>query len=195
MRGSPIVYAMTFLYWLSLVVGGGLLALSFAGDATGHDTDGVGDHGHAGDWSGILSLRNAVYFLFGFGATGVLLRMFWGDRYTLMTVVAALAAGLIAWLLSGAAFTYLRRTDVGHMHGDKWLIGRTAEVLIPLSRESTGKISVTRAGQTQDLLAKPHDEGETDPSAWRSVMVVEVRDGIALVTPSPEESSTSNIEE
>jgi hypothetical protein len=186
---------MGFLFWLSLVVGGGLLALSFVGDATGHDTDLGSDNAHAGDWSRILSLRNATYFLFGFGATGVLLRMFWGDRYTLMTTLSALAAGLIAWLLSGAAFTYLQRTDVGQMHGDKWLIGRTAEVLIPLSRESTGKISVTRAGQTQDLLARPHDGEETDPSSWRSVMVVEVRDGIALVTPSPEETSTSNIEE
>jgi hypothetical protein len=195
MLASPIVHAMSFLYWLSLIVGGGLLALSFVGDATGHDTDAGSDHAHSGDWSQILSLRNATYFLFGFGATGVLLRMFWGDRYTLMTTLAALAAGLIAWLVSGAAFTYLQRTDVGHMHGDKWLVGRTAEVLIPLSRESTGKISVTRAGQTQDLLAKPHDEEETDPSSWRSVMVVEVRDGIALVTPSPEEPGTSNIEE
>jgi hypothetical protein len=72
------------------------------------------------------------------------------------------------------------------MHGDKWLLGRTGLVTIPLRSDATGKIVVTRAGQTQELLAMPLNAEDADPESWVSVMVVEMRDGIALVTPSSE---------
>ena len=182
---------MSFLFWLSLVVGGGLLLLSLVGGSdSGHGADDIhhdGDHGS--DWGRLLSIRNATYFLFGFGATGVLLQLLMGGRNPILTVGVAAVTGVIAWAVSALAFSYLRRTDVGELHGDKWLIGRTGEVIIPLNRTSTGKIAITRAGQTQELLALPHDQAAADPESWQSVMVVEVKDGIALVTPSPEDQA------
>ena len=187
---------MSFLFWLSLVVGGGLLLLSLIGNSTdaGHDGhDHVADH--SGDWGRLLSIRNATYFLFGFGATGVLLQTLTGGRNPILTIGAAALTGVIAWAVSAVAFTYLRRTDVGELHGDKWLIGRTGEVIIPLNRASTGKIAITRAGQTQELLAIPHNETDADPETWRSVMVVEMKDGIALVTPSPENAQNETTKE
>ena len=175
---------MSFLFWLALVVGGGFLLLSFLTDTT--DQVDVEHHSLDGDWGHLLSLRNTTYFLFGFGAAGVLLQFLWGGRQPILTTVIAVITGAVAWGLSSAAFGYLKRTDVGLMHGDKWLIGRTGLVTIPLRSDSTGKITVTRAGQTQELLAMPLNAEDTDPESWRTVMVVEVRDGIALVTPSPE---------
>jgi hypothetical protein len=174
---------MSYLFWLALAIGGGLLLVSLFSDAT--ETD-VEHEAHGGDWGQILSLRTATYFMFAFGATGVLLQNLWSGRQSFLTAIIALVTGLVASLLSSAAFTYLRRTDVGQMHGDKWLIGRTGEVTLPLRSGSTGKISVTRAGQTQELLAMPLNSEASDPESWREVMVVEMRDGIAMVAPSPE---------
>lgn len=175
---------MTFLFWLSLVVGGGLLGISLIGDAAG-EGDGP-DSGGEGDWGRIFSLRNATYFLFAFGATGVLLQLLWEGRNTALAFGIAGATGVIAWMLSAFAFSYLRRTDSGQNRGDRWIVGRTGDVTIPIRAGTTGKIVVTHSGQTQELLALPHAEVGTDPETWRTVMVVEVRDGIALVTPAPE---------
>lgn len=186
---------MSFLFWLVLIVGGGLLLLSFVGDSGDQGAELEHEAGHGGDWGRILSLRNATYFLFGFGATGVLLQILWSGRHPLLTIAIAAVTGAIAWAVSALSFSYLRRSDVGQMHGDRWLIGRTGEVTIPLRRDSTGKIVITRAGQTQELLAMPLNEDEPDPESWRSVMVVEMRDGVALVTPSPENTEGETIPE
>jgi hypothetical protein len=81
---------MTTLFWLALVLGGGLALLSLLGDFLGFDHGGdvSGDVGGdvGGDLAGghldhdaahILSLRSATYFLFAFGAVGVLLDWAW----------------------------------------------------------------------------------------------------------------------
>lgn len=179
---------MSFLYWLALVVGGGLFLISLLGTfagAEGHD----GEAFHSDtdtDWGRIFSLRNATYFMFAFGAVGVLLQALWrGERGT-FTLLLAVVTGLIAWTLSNLVFTYIRRTDTGHMHGDELLVGRVARVSLPILKGGTGKILVEKAGRTQELLAKPHGDDEGDPETWDSVVVVEVRDGVALVTPFTE---------
>src|SRR5690606_21289047 len=70
---------MSALYWFALVVGAGLLGLSLFGDTdAGGDVD-VDAAGGGADGFRILSTRNLTYFLFGFGATGVLLGLVWED--------------------------------------------------------------------------------------------------------------------
>ncbi len=181
---------MSFLFWLALVVGGGFLLLSLFTDAT--DQADLEHDSATGDWGRILSIRNATYFMFGFGASGVLLQLLWGGRQPVLTAAIAAVTGVLAWAVSSVVFNYLQRTDIVQMHGDKWLIGRTGVVTIPLRTDGTGKISVTRAGQTQELLAMPLNPEDAEPETWRSVMVVEMRDGIALVTPSPETPEPEN---
>jgi hypothetical protein len=56
-------------------------------------------------------------------------------------------------------------------------------VLLPLSREGSGKITVARAGREHTLLARPFDDDARSPETWRSVIVIEMRRGIALVEP------------
>lgn len=182
---------MSFLFWLCLVLGGGLFLLSLFGEVFGVDADHHAFHadvpsGQDIDWGRIFSLRNATYFLFAFGATGVLLQWAWrGDR-TLLATLLATGTGLLAWTLSAAAFNYLRRTESGEMPGDRVLIGAAGEVTLPILSDRTGKITVSVHGQSQELLARPLDETDGDPSNWKSVMVVEIRDGVALVTPYPD---------
>jgi len=186
---------MTFFYWLALVLGGGLLALSFASDL-------FGEHGHIEvghgvdlphddfDWGKLLSLRNLTYFLFAFGATGVLLRLLLGSDHPIITAVGAGATGLAAWGASAALFSYLRGSESGALTTDRMLVGRVGQVTLPLLPGSTGKVQITRSGQTQELLAKPLDEHDTDPQQWATVVIVEMRDGIAFVAPYSEEDSS-----
>lgn len=180
---------MDFLFWLALVIGGGLFLLSLAGDVfgvEGHDAHAF--HADGGtDWGRIFSLRNGTYFLFAFGAVGVLLNFAWAGKGEWLAFSFATITGLLAWAMSYAAFGYLRRSDSGQMPGDELLIGRVGTVSLPLLKGGTGKIVVDRAGQTQELLAKPLDDDEADPQTWDSVIVVEVRDGVALVAPFSEE--------
>ena len=180
---------MDFVFWLALIIGGGLFILSLAGDVFGVEGhDGHAFHADADtDWGRIFSLRNATYFLFAFGAVGVLLNFAWRDANDLVAFVFAAATGAFAWLLSHTAFSYLRRTNSGEMLGDKLLIGRVGEVSMPILKGGTGKIIVSKAGQTQELLAKPLDADEPNPETWESVIVIEVRDGVAIVAPFSEE--------
>jgi hypothetical protein len=175
---------MNFIFWLALVVGGGLFLLSLLGDVFGVE----GHEGHAfhadtdADWGRIFSMRNATYFLFAFGAVGVLLNVLW-DGSDVLALVAALLTGLGAWWVSYAAFGYLRRTDYRQMPGDELLVGRIGSVSLPIVKGGTGKIVVNKSGHTQELLAKPHDDDDANPELWDSVIVIEVRDGVALVSP------------
>lgn len=175
---------MTGLYWFALVVGGGMFLFSVFGDADGgHDHD--GDLGHH-DVQGfkILSLRNATYFLFAFGVSGVLLTWMWGGARGLLTAVVATTLGLIGGAISALTFGWLRKSESGELLSDVSWIGTTGEVTIPLSAGGTGKVLVTRGLREQELLARPFDDDARDPERWTKVMVVEMRQGIALVAPS-----------
>lgn len=186
-------YRMNFLYWFSLVLGGGMFALSLFGDLFGDhslDSDSPGDlgtdgHVHAGDadWGKLFSLRNLTYFLFAFGAAGVLLSLVWhGDR-DLLTAIGAGLTGTLAWTMSAVAFGYLRRTESGQMPGDSTLVGRVGQMTLPLHPGSTGKVMITRAGQTQEFLARPLADDEPGSEKWDTVVIVELRDGVAFVAP------------
>lgn len=194
---------MTTLYWLALVLGGGLALLSLFGDMLGLDGDaaadaagGDADLGHAGDLGGhhgggaaaghdgmhILSLRSATYFLFAFGAVGVLLQFAWGGRQPWLGLLAAASTGAAAAFFSAALFGWVARTGSGELPSDRTLAGLAGTMVLPL-REGGGKVQVVRGGREYELLARPFDPAAPAPESWTSVVVVEVVDGTALVTP------------
>jgi hypothetical protein len=191
---------MTFFYWLSLVVGGGLFLLSLAGDKLGahgqSHLDGDSDIGTDGlvhddfDWGKLLSLRYLTYALFAFGAVGVTMGVLWDGTRELTTAVAATFTGITAWLGSAALFGYLRQSESGQLADDRTLIGRVGQITLPLMAGRTGKVLVTRSGQTQELLARPMDDDDANLQSWNSVVIVEMRDGIAFVAPYSEEPSS-----
>lgn len=174
---------MSTLYWFALVVGAGLLLFSLVGDADG-GADGVdADGGFDGTGHGyeILSIRTATYFLFAFGATGVLLPLAGASApfaFAVSLIVAALSGGL-----SATAFRYLRRSQSGAMPADDSLVGLVGRVTLPISPGGSGKIEVERAGRTIELLARPFEREPDMPENWHSVVVVEVDGGTALVAP------------
>jgi hypothetical protein len=181
---------MSALYWFAMVVGVGMYLFSVFADTHGHgDVDGhvhdAGDH-HGVDSFKLLSLRNATYFLFAFGVTGVALQWIWGGTRGLLTAILALGIGALGAGISTVVFGWLRKSESGDMPGDRVWLGATADVVLPLSANGTGKIFVSRSGRSQELLARPFDADATNPERWSSVMVLEIRDGVALVAPNEE---------
>jgi hypothetical protein len=174
---------MTLLFWLALVLGGGLAVLSLLGDFFEHD----GDFDH--DGLHILSLRSATYFLFAFGAVGVLLDWAWGGRLTGLALIAALVTGAGAGLFSAYVFRWVRRTGSGAMPDDRSLVGLAGQVVLPL-RPGSGKIVVRRGGREYELMARPFQDAAA-AEEWTDVVVVDVVDGTALVSPyAPAELET-----
>lgn len=184
---------MTFLYWLSLALGGGLFLVSLLGeffDAHGHfhsDKFGV-DHGDT-LWGKLVSLRTATYFLFAFGAVGVGLSQVWHSERDIVTALAAAATGVIAAVISALIFQYLSQSESGERATDTALVGKVGRITLPLTAGGMGKVEVSRANGSQELLARPLDENEADAESWSSVLIVDVRDGIAYVAPYSEDSS------
>ncbi|NUQ13386.1 MAG: hypothetical protein HUU26_13825 [Gemmatimonadaceae bacterium] len=183
---------MTALYWFAMVVGVGMYLFSVFADTSGShgDVDGHlhidGDTHHALDTYKLLSLRNATYFLFAFGVTGVSLNWMWGGQRGLLTALLALFIGGVGASLSTVAFGWLRKSESGEMPGDRAWVGATAQVVLPLQAGGTGKIFVSRGGRSQELLAQPFDDGAANPELWLSVVILEIRDGVALVAPNDE---------
>ena len=179
---------MTALYWFAMVVGVGMYLFSVFADTHGHGDAGgdAGDHSHAMDGYQILSLRNATYFLFAFGVTGVALNWMWGGTRNFFTALLALGIGILGASISTFAFGWLRKSESGEMPGDRAWLGATAEVVLPLSAGGTGKIFMSRSGRSQEMLARPFDSDAANPEQWSHVVVLEIRDGIALVAPNEE---------
>jgi len=188
------------LFWLALVLGGGLALLSLLGDFLGFDHGGdvsgdVGGDLSAGhmdhDAAHILSLRSATYFLFAFGAVGVLLDWAWDGRMSLATLLFAAGTGLAASTFSVKLFRWVARTgSAGEMAHDTSLIGLPAQVVLPLRAEG-GKVLVARAGREHELMARPFEPDAEGAEQWRNVIVVDVVDGTALVSPLDQQSSES----
>jgi hypothetical protein len=99
------------------------------------------------------------------------------------TAVVATLMGVVGGGISAAAFGWLRRTESGQMGGDLGWVGKVGEVVLPLSLEGTGKIMVTRDGRDHELLARPFERESESPEGWKSVMIVELVNGVALVSP------------
>lgn len=181
---------MTALYWFAMVVGVGMYLFSVFAGAGHHDADGHvhagGDSHHDVDTYKLLSLRNATYFLFAFGVTGVSLTWMRGGRGGLLIALLALAIGALGAGISTVVFGWLRKSESGEMPGDRAWLGATAQVLLPLRSGGTGKIYVSRGGRSQELLARPFDDDASDPERWSTVLILEIRDGVALVAPNEE---------
>lgn len=173
---------MATLFWFALVVGAGLLLFSLLADADGGadadlavDADVADAHGFE-----LLSVRTLTYFLFGFGATGVLLGLTGAGLP--VRVIMALAVGVLSGGLSAAAFGYLTRTQSGALLDDDTLVGLVGQVTVPLSRSGTGKIEVLRGHREIELLARPFDRDPETPESWTSVVVIDFEGGIARVS-------------
>lgn len=187
---------MLSIYVFSLVLAGAFLLVSVFGDV--FDADGEleldadvdadvadalegSDSTHA---TRIFSIRTVVYALFGFGAVGTILSF--RDTGALQTVLLALLGGALTGTLVTVTFNWLRATDMGDRVGDEGFVGLTGSVVLPLRAGAAGRIAVERGGRRTTLRALPHGTGE-DVGKWHSVVIVEMKDGVARVAPVEED--------
>ncbi len=187
---------MLTVYLFCLAVGGGFLALSLFGDALdgadveadlGVDAD-PGEIDGTSAWAQAFSLRSVVYALFGFGASGSLLRAF-GATGGRVGVEAAIAAGtgLGIGALVSAVFAYMRRTESGALPSGRSFVGKVGEVSLEIAPGSPGVATVRKSGRRVRVRARVEDDADAPDGgvlkAGRPVVVVDVKDGLATVSP------------
>lgn len=144
---------------------------------------------HATHATKILSLRTLIYALFGFGAVGTILS-FLGPGGFLSTFAFAVVGGLLSGAVVTSTFNWLKRTDTGAQISDAAYIGLSGTVTLPMAPGSPGAVTVERGQRRISLRALPHATASgADPSAWKSVVVVDMEGGVARVAPLEEDLS------
>ncbi len=185
---------MLTAYIFCLAVGGGFLALSFFGDflETSIDIDadvdvdgGLDALSHGGDIAQLFSIRAAIYAMFGFGAAGSLLHLIWGGGQPVLTAALAGGTGVASGALISAVFGYLKRTESGALRGEQSFVGLTGEVSLEIAPGSRGSVTVRRGDRRVRIRAQVADtyRGAEALAAGQPVVVVEMEDGIASVSP------------
>jgi hypothetical protein len=197
---------MLAIYLFLLVVGGGLALLSFAGDLLGGggiETEGLlgadidigvdTDLGVEGGWWDAFSLFTLIYGAFGAGGVGTALHLLWGGERVLLTLGLAAGAGVFCGMFASLLLSYLRRSASGDLPSEQTFEGRMASVILPLRTTTPGRIRVRRGEREHVLRALPHGTAADvgDAESWERVVVVEVRNGIAYVTPAAPELNGS----
>jgi membrane protein implicated in regulation of membrane protease activity len=187
------VGAMT-IYLTALAFGGTLLVASLLGGhdhadhhAGDHDQDHV--HGHDGSPGSqaalvlpFLSLRFWIFGLAFFGLTGAVLHGL-GLTSPLTAAVLASVVGLGFGYGAARLFQSLAGQTVGQVAPDGGHVGREGKVLLPVARGQRGKVRVTAAGVTVDLLAESDEEPPLP--AGTTVLIVSMRGTVAVVERSP----------
>lgn len=178
-----------YLYIAALVAGGILLGASlFFGD-THSDVDGhvegdlVGGSGlSVGDfWLPFVSLRFWVFFFF-FGFAGTILSLAnLGSRPVILA--ASAACGLVSGFAAAFVIRRLRHGETGRVPQAQAHRGAEGIVLLPVGRDSCGKIRVSLGGSETDFRARNADEGEIPIGA--RVLLIEIRANEAIVVRAP----------
>jgi membrane protein implicated in regulation of membrane protease activity len=179
---------MWLVYLLALVLGGGLMLVQAV--SGGHDMVDPGhalDIQHHGAGPGVLSIRSFIYGLFAFGFVGAALHIP-GIASSRSALLLALASAVGAGLIAGFTFARLGSAAASGAASLHEAAGRRARVLLPCSAERPGKIRLDLGGQQVDMKATT--SGAPIP-AGAEVVVVEVREDVALVAPAPLTGGTS----
>lgn len=133
----------------------------------------------------IFSIRGGLYSLFGFGLTGTLLTLAGAEASSPLTVGLSAGTGLAAGWLVTRLIRWLRSGEAGRHPGDVTFEGRLGRVTLALGPGTPGRVRVRRGERTHELRALPHPSSPEAPAPrdWDAVLVVEMKDGVALVTP------------
>jgi len=170
---------MTGVYLFAAAAGVPLvLWFLVSGDEDGGD--GGGDDGIAGVMFGRLPVSTMAFAAAAFGMCGLLLGLAGTGGRT--TFAAAAVAGAVAGVLNGVLFGYLRRSESNTEVNDTQLTGKIGRVVLSPTGDHRGRIAVTVGGQQIQLSARALPDAPAPMPVGSSVLVVEVRNGIASVT-------------
>lgn len=182
---------MLAFYLFALIIGGGLLLFSAAsvGGAEAGEADAAhgGLHGESDPTAAheFFSVRVLLYFLAGFGATGLLLEAFIGAPRG-ASLAWAIATGLVAATAAAVVYGWLRRSESGLVSlTSDHLVGLPARVVVPVGAEHRGKIAAVHDGREIELLARLFTTEDGACPRGSLVVIVEIDGDTALVTPVP----------
>ena len=163
---------MTPVYIFALVAGGPLLLWQIFG---GGDFEADGD----GRFT-VVPVTTVAFILTFFGAIGLLIQ--WLDSATTFVgFLIASVVGLLAGGLNSGILAYLGRTSMSSDISDREIEGSLARVSLPMSPDRRGRIQLKVAGARTMMTAEPYDPQEGDMEQGETVIVVSIRDGVALV--------------
>jgi membrane protein implicated in regulation of membrane protease activity len=126
----------------------------------------------------LLSLRFWTFGLAAFGLTGLLLTLF-GVTGLLGLAVASPTGLGVGWAAATVIRSLARETRSTELRTTT-LQGREAEVVLAIAPDKLGKIKLSHAGQTIELMATTPEQHRLERGD--RVLVVEVKDGRATVT-------------
>lgn len=130
------------------------------GDAAhGHGTMDVGGHGAADFflWT-FRSIRFWTFFLAFFGLTGIALTWLGLVDSPLVGLGLALGTGALTGFTAAAALRRLGTDESGAVASSNDYIGKTAKVVVPVTRGGVGKVRLQLRGTTVDVLATTDED-------------------------------------
>lgn len=153
------------------------------GDAAPEELSGAEAEAPDADAEKVFSLRGLVYALFGFGLAGTALGWIGYPAAAPATLALSGAAGLGSGWVTTRLVGWIRSSETGGREGESSFEGSPGRVVLPLGPGSPGRVKVRRGPRSYQLRALPYDPGGDDPADWDEVVVVEMRDGVAYVSP------------
>ena len=102
-----------------------------------------------------------------------------------LTAAIAGGMGLASGALISTVFGYLKRTESGTIRGEAALIGLSGEVVMSIPREGHGEVRIESGERKFRIRARADDLEATGMALepGRSVVVVDVKQGVAIVAP------------
>ena len=169
---------MIYLYVGSLVAGLPLLLwLTFAGGEVEADVEAEASDGFLSYFS-ITTLSMLAAF---FGGTGLILELL--GTPTAVALILAVTIGLLCAVLNTSIFRYIRKTEASSEISNSMIEGSTAKVIVPITQTSRGRVKVTVGGTLMQLTAEPMLSSTEEIEVGASVLIVEMKDGVASVDP------------
>ena len=163
---------MTPVYAFALIVGAPLLLWQiFGGGDFEADSDGRFT---------VVPITTVAFILTFFGALGLTIQ--WLDSATTFVgFVIAAVVGLLAGGFNSGILAYLGRTGMSSDISNREIEGSLASVSLPMSPNRRGRIQLKVAEARTMMTAEPYDPKEGDIEQGETVIVVSIRDGVALV--------------
>jgi len=192
---------LTYLFALVVALGVLLVQIVMGARGGGHHGDlghvaHVGGHASAGHahgtpapdgepalWTLLFTLRFWLFAALGFGLSGSLMHLF-ALAHPVLTFGIAAGAGLASGLFATLAFRAVGRGSTSTEARSSGAVGKVGRVVVPCGRGLTGQVRVELGGSSVDLMATTDDDGI---GHGESVIVEEVREGIAHVSRRPAE--------
>ena len=169
---------MIAIYLLAAIVGLPLVAYAvFSGDGDGGDGMDLEDGGVVA----YLSLGTVAFFSGFFGLTGLATTLVGTGAG--LAFVLSMIVGLTAAVTQRGLLTYVKKTSTSSHLSDSEFSGRAASVVIPIEAGKRGRIALQVGQRRQYLTAELTAGDETSADIGSSVVIVEIDNGVALVTP------------